>query len=127
MSNVQKNLQPHTYIEVRKLIDKNFRKKYSWVIYLVLTSSTLLTVLCSVQPGCILFITSAIAWIALIIEILLAVKGNMPINKAIDSWEKNDYPDDWNAYRTKWFSIYTKRQIANIIGFLSLLVGVVFG
>lgn len=127
LSNVQKNLSPVTYIEGRKLLDSNFRKKYTWVVYMVLLSNTLLSVLCSVQPDCLLFITSVIAWIALIIDVLLAVKGNMPINAAINSWTAGNYPRNWNEYRTKGFSIYTKRQVVSIIGFLSLLTGVVFG
>ncbi|MFT3911896.1 MAG: hypothetical protein QM737_20900 [Ferruginibacter sp.] len=127
LSNMQKNLSAITYIEVRQLLDRNFRKKYTWVVYMVLLSSTVLSVLCSVQPDCILFITSIIALGALIIDVLLAVKGNMPINAAINNWTSENYPGNWNEYRNKWFSIYTKRQVATIIGFLSLLTGVVFG
>ena len=127
LGNVQKNLSPVTYIEVRKLLDRNFRKKYTWVVYMVLVSTTLLSVLCSVQPDCLLFITSVIAWIALIIDVLLAIKGNMPINATINNWTEETYPRNWNEYRKKWFSIYTKRQVVTIIGFLSLLTGVVFG
>ncbi|MEO6668757.1 MAG: hypothetical protein ABIN36_04735 [Ferruginibacter sp.] len=127
LGDVQRNLQPNTYIELRKLLDKNFRKKYTWVIYTSLVSSTLLTVLCMAQPDCLMFITAAIAWIVLIMEIFWAVKGNRPINKIINSWTENNYPTNWNEYRISWFRIYAKRQIVNIIGFLSLLAGVVFG
>jgi hypothetical protein len=127
LSNVQRNLEAPTYIEVRKLLDKNFRKKYSLVVYLVLVSSTLLTVLCSVQPDCMLFVTSFIAWLLLIVDVLLTLKGNMPINKIINTWTEDNYPADWSTYRTKWLTVFQKRQIATILGFLSLLLGVVFG
>lgn len=127
LSNVQKNLQANSYIEVRQLLDKNFRKKYSLVVYLVLISSTLLTVLCSVQPDCLLFITSLIAWLLLITDLVLTIKGNIPINKTINTWKENDYPANWETYRTKWLTIFQKRQVVTIIGFLSLLLGVVFG
>ena len=126
LANVQKNLQANTYIEVRKLLDRNFMKKYTRVVYLALLSTTLLSVLTSVQPDSLLFITSVIAWIALIIDVILAVKGNMPINKTINNWNHDNYPANWHEYRTKWFNIYSKRQTINITGFLCLIVGIVF-
>ena len=64
---------------------------------------------------------------AFIIDILLTVKGNMPINNMINTWTEDHYPADWKTYRAKWLSIFGKRQIANIIGFLCLLMAVVFG
>lgn len=127
LSNVQKNLQPHSYIELRKLLDKNFRKKNSVVVYGVLASSTLLTILCSVQPDCLLFITSSIAWVLLISDLIFTFRGNMPINNIINTWTTGHYPDDWFVYRTKWLAIFQKRQIVTITGFMSLLTGAVFG
>jgi hypothetical protein len=127
LSNVQKNLQANTYIEVRKLLDRNFMKKYTRIVYLALLSTTLLTVLTSVQPDCLLFITSFIAWLALIIDAILAVKGNMPINRTINNWKHDNYPANWHEYRKKWFNVYNKRQVINIIGFLCLLLGIIFG
>jgi len=127
LRNVQQSMDAVTYIELRKLLDKNFRRKYSVVVYISLASSTLLTVLCSIEPTCLLFISSAIAWIALIIDTLLTLKGNMPINNIINTWSNDNYPADWKLYRKKWLSIFGKRQVVNIIGFLSLLLGTVFG
>lgn len=127
LSNVQKKLQATSYIELRKLLDKNFRKKFSIVVYTTLCTSTLLTILCGSNPYCLLFITSAIAWVALIADTILTLSGNMPINKIINNWTVENYPDNWATYRKKWLSVFSKRQVANIIGFLSLLIGAVFG
>lgn len=127
LHNVQTNMEAVSYIELRKLLDRNFRKKYSIVVYSSLISTTLLTFLCSAEPTGILFISAAIALAALIIDTLLTVKGNMPINKIINTWSKDNYPADWKLYRKKWLSVFGKRQVAVIIGFLSLLLGAVFG
>jgi len=127
LRNVQVNMAAGTYIELRKLLDKNFRKKYSIVVYTTLASSTILLIICCVEPTSFLFISSAIAWIALIIDTILTIKGNMPINNIINTWTKENYPDNWYSYRSKWLSIFGKRQVAVITGFLSLLLGVVFG
>lgn len=78
------------------------------------------------QPKNLLFISSVIAWILLIVDILITLKGSMPINNKINSWSTENYPADWEMCRTKWLTLFHKRQIANIIGFLSLLAGAVF-
>jgi len=127
LDNVQRNLHVNSYIELRKLLDRNFRKKYTYVVYLSLLSSALLTTLTSMNPSALLFISSAIALAALIIDVLLTLKGNMPINNLINTWTADDYPANWETYRTKWLSIFRIRQVVNIIGFLSLLLGTVFG
>lgn len=126
LTDTQKNMEADTYIELRKLLDKNFKKKYKFVIYISLVSSTVLTILTSMNTSSILFIGSAIALLALIIDIMLTLIGNMPINNLINTWTKDNYPSDWKTYRSKWLSIFSKRQIVTITGFLCLLIGVIF-
>ena len=95
MTNVQKNMQPASYIELRKLLDKNYSVSYRIVFYIAIFTAVLLTLLCSMDPGCLLFISSAIGLVALLTEVLLAVKGNVPINKIINTWTADDYPANW--------------------------------
>jgi uncharacterized membrane protein len=127
MSNVLKNMQPSTYIESRKLLDKNLRTSLSIVYYLALIASVLLTAFCVINRSGVLFICSIIALAALLADIALTIKGNKPINETINTWSVSNYPSDWKEYRSKWFMIYNIRQVANIIGFVSLLAGLVFG
>lgn len=127
LRNVQKTMQAASYIELRKLLDKNFQAKFRIVFYTSLVTCTVLTILCSMHLTGLLFITSATALTGLVAETILIVKGNLPINKIINTWTPENYPPDWQMYRSKWLSIFAQRQAANIIGFLSLLVGAVFG
>lgn len=126
LRNVQQNMQPATYIELRKLLDKNFQSKFRIVLYTGFVTGSILTVLSSMNPGSLLFITASIGLIALIVETLVAVKGNVPINRIINTWSPENYPCNWAAYRAKWLSVFAIRQIVNITGFVSLLVGAVF-
>jgi uncharacterized membrane protein len=80
-----------------------------------------------VNPTGLLFITSIIALAALLADALLAVKGNIPLNNYIDSWTTASYPENWQQYRSKWFSLYHIRQALNITGFIALLAGLIFG
>ena len=127
LKNVQNSMQANSYIELRKLLDAGFMANFKWVVYAALLTNLLLVISTIKNPGSLLFITAAIAFVALIIDTFLTVKGNLPINSLINGWSPENYPADWATYRTKWLNIFRYRQVANITGFISLLIGAVFG
>jgi hypothetical protein len=127
MKNVQTSMQAASYIELRQLLDAGFMANFKWAIYTALLCNLLLLISTMKTPGSLLFITVVIAFAALIIDTLLAVKGNVPINTVINSWSADNYPADWADYRAKWLQVFRYRQIANISGFTSLVIGAVFG
>ena len=123
---VQLNLESKPYTEIRKLTDRSMRANFKYVFYTVLLANLTLVILTIKSPGSLLFITSAIAFVALVIDTILTLKGNLPINDVINSWTPDNIPENWTEYRAKWLKFFQYRQIANIIGFVSLLIGVVF-
>jgi len=127
MSVTLKKMRAQTYIETRNLLTENLQAPLQIVYYTTLASSVLLTAFCVVNPGGLLFITSVIALVALLADVLLALKGNIPLNEFINSWTSKDYPYNWRQYRTQWFTLYHIRQALNITGFVSLLAGIIFG
>ena len=126
LRHVQQNMTAAEYIAFRKLTDKNFRLKFRPVIYASLVSTLLLVILCGIQFSVLLFTSSAIAFMALLADIIIAVKGNVPINTIINTWTPEKYPDNWADYRSNWLQIYSIRQVLNLTGFASLLAGAVF-
>jgi hypothetical protein len=120
-------MQPATYIESRQLLDRNLQSNLKIVYYLTLASSVLLVAFCVVNPSGLLFICAMIALVSLVADIALTLKGNVPLNKVINTWTTSSYPSNWQEYRSKWLSIYSLRQAVNIIGFVSLLTGLIFG
>ncbi len=127
LKQVQLGLDANAYTQLRKLIDTSMRSNFKYVIYAAMLTNLLLVITTAKNPGSLLFITAAIAFVALIADTLLTVKGNLPINDIINTWSADNTPTDWAYYRDKWFGIFKYRQIANIIGFVSLLVGAVLG
>jgi len=127
MSGAMKNMQVATYIESRKLLDSRLRSTMNTVYYLALIATIALIAFCTINPGGMLFICSIIALVGLSADIALALKGNIPLNNVINTWTPSSYPENWKEYRARWFTIYNVRQAANIIGFISLLAGLVFG
>jgi hypothetical protein len=124
---VQLNLEFNTYTEIRKLIDLSMRANFKYVIYAALLSNLLLVIINIKNPNSLIFITSTISLVALIADILLTLKGNLPINDIINTWSSDNYPKNWSEIRMQWFNVFQYRQIANITGWISLLIGAVFG
>jgi uncharacterized membrane protein len=127
LKQVQLNLGANSYIEIRKLIDISMRPSFKYVIYTALVANVLLVILSVKTPNSLVFITATIALVALVTEIMLTLKGNLPINDIINTWSIDTIPANWTAIREKWFTIFQYRQIASITGFISLLIGAVFG
>lgn len=127
LKDVQLKLAPSSYIELRKLIDTSMRRNFKYVIYSALLINLTLIIATIKSPGSLLFITAVIAFVALITDTILTVKGNLPINDIINTWSPGNYPANWAEYRVKWLHVFQYRQIANVTGFVSLLVGAVFG
>lgn len=127
LTSVQSNLDANEYIRFRHLTDKNFRKKFKYVFYITLISTTVLSIVAASKPTSLLFTCSIVAWIAFIADTTFMLKGNMPINDKINEWTIENYPPDWKQYRTNWLKVFMNRQIANITGFVSLVIAAVFG
>ena len=127
MTSTLKKMQAATYIETRNLLTSTLAVPLQWIYYITMAAIILLIAFCVVNPSGPLFICAIIALVALLADALLAVRGNIPLNKFISSWTSVDYPPNWKQYRSKWFTLYHVRQALNITGFVSLLAALVFG
>jgi hypothetical protein len=127
MTKSQKGLSAPAYIELRNLIDKSLQVKMRLLYYSVLVVALVLIGLSSANPTSLLFICSVVSFAGLAFDMYFTLKGNIPVNKIIQGWSPDNYPPEWAETRKQWFFYYSRRQIADIVGFVSLLVGVVFG
>jgi hypothetical protein len=127
LKKVQADMGGGSYIQLRKLLDANFRVNYKYAVCAALIMSLMLVLINIKSPNSILFIAACISFIALITDLLLMMKGNMPINNLINTWTPVHYPDNWALYRAKWLKFFFYREIATITGFISLAIGAVFG
>lgn len=127
LRNVQERLEAPAYIELRKLLDENFMAKFKTVMYAGLLLSLVLVIFAAQQPIGFLFFSTLFAFFGLVIDAVITVKGDMPLNTFIRSWTADQHPADWKIYRSKWLLYFSWRQVANISGFVCLLAGAVFG
>ena len=126
LRDVQNGMGAGSYIELRKRMDNSFRANFKFAVYAALVFNLFLVICTAKHPGSLLFISSLIAFIALITDNLLTVKGNLPINALINTWTVQSHPGNWETYRAKWLQVFQYRQIANISGFICLLAGTIF-
>ena len=122
----QKSLRATAYIELRKGLDKSI-KPVLRVLYVAALLLCVVLISFSVYTHHLLLLAAAaVALLSLLIDIMLAVKTNIPINNIINEWDADNYPRHWQLFRKKWFHFYRIRQVAGLIGFAALLFGVVF-
>lgn len=126
LRDVQLKLDAGPYTELRKLLDTSMRSNFKYVVYAALLFTLALVIDTSKSPGSLQFILTATAFVALLADTLLTLKGNLPINDIINSWSAGQYPSNWKDYRADWLRIFSYRQFANITGFVCLLISAVF-
>jgi uncharacterized membrane protein len=127
LGQAQKNLRATAYIELRKQLDKSIKPILTVAYYFTTAMVLTLMVYSFLSAHYIMICTSIIALIAIVIDMALALKTNIPINNIINQWDADQYPRHWQLFRRKWFYFYHIRQIAGLIGFAALLFGAVFG
>ncbi|MBC7848373.1 MAG: hypothetical protein H7Y31_01490 [Chitinophagaceae bacterium] len=126
LRNVQLQLDATAYTVFRKLTDASFQKNYRPIFYCYLVSSLSLLIFAIVQGTTPALLLAIVSFLAALADMLLAVKGNVPINNIINNWHSNTIPDDWRNYRRRWLSIFSWRQFVTITGFIALVVMAVF-
>jgi hypothetical protein len=126
MGRAQRALSPAAFIELRQCINPIMTRRVPVIYASALATLLLLLVLSLRMPNWIGLVTTSIALLCLVIDVFFMLRANVPINGVIDQWSPSQYPEDWERYRAQWFASFAYREIALLVGFLSLLVGAVF-
>ncbi|UYQ92888.1 DUF1772 domain-containing protein [Chitinophaga horti] len=121
-SSVLRDLPAREYILIRQSIDRHIIKPFK-ITYLVGFFSCLASV-------CLLLAASFqwrhAWWYAAILfflfDLLLALKGNNPINKEIAGWNAEHYPADWQVYRDRWAKIFAWRKVLAVGYFILMMI-----
>jgi hypothetical protein len=120
MGDAMKLVSLDNFYEQRKIVHTLVMKKHQPVYYVCLALSILMIILTIKQPASIVFICSCIAFLCLIADIIIAMKGNGPINNASENYISGA-AGNWEAMRLQWLKFINIRGVFSTIGFLSLL------
>ena len=125
MSDALRLVSIDNFMELRKAIDPIFKKRLSYVYYTCLALNIVLLVMRRGDLFSLSYAALVVASLCLVTDLVIAVKGNIPVNNQISIYVSGSSEYDWQALRKDWLSYITYRGIANVIGTLSLLAGLV--
>jgi hypothetical protein len=114
-------LSPPTFIEWFQKIDPYMRVRARQLLLGQLFVTLLLLGLAFDLSSPAFWLT-AIALMTTIVSMMVAVRGNVPINRQMDKWSPSAPPADWEHVRDRWLRYHGQRGFAEGAGFLAMLV-----
>jgi len=125
LTSAQRALSGAAYVELRQRINAVMNRRVPVIYSATLVTSLVLVVLAWRGGAWRIVVTTIVALLCLVADVALTARGNLPINGVMDRWSATSYPEDWDAYRRRWFAVFGYRQVVLLIGFVSLLLGAV--
>jgi len=112
------------FLTVHMARDAVLKKVMPVVCNLGLIGSVAINVLgaASVVP----WVLSLVGTAGMVIAIGISIFVDVPINRQMEKWSAEDYPDDWGAIRDRWEGGHTGRTIAASIAMLCHIAVVSF-
>jgi len=114
-----KNISVPTFAETRKAIDLVIADRLRFLYYAHLLAGVIILVSCRDNIRGAIFITTLIATVLVLADVILAIKGSVPINNSFQT-----YPDmnaDWRALQLTWLKLIVIRGTCTITALAALL------
>ncbi len=112
------------YADIRNATDQVIEGRLKFVYPATLLTGLILVLSLVKAPGSAAFITTVIAFGCVVVDVLLAVKFNMPINARFHQYAPGVQGVDWESLRKTWLQFMEYRGGVQVVGFLALLAGI---
>ena len=93
------------------------------VYYACLGLSLLLTTIAKIESNDFVFLTSLIALLCVVIDIVIALRANIPLNTQVNAYTPGEDLSKWEDVRSKWLLYIRYRGIISSIGLAALIAG----
>ena len=113
------DLSADQYVAMHQMRDKTFRRVMP-VVGLTTLALVIASALFAVGAG----LPRLLAWTAvalLVVDILLTVARQLPLNAGIQSWTTTNIPSDWSAMRDRWAAQHSIRMLLGLAAYVLLL------
>ncbi|HEY6879615.1 MAG TPA: hypothetical protein VI299_16425 [Polyangiales bacterium] len=117
-----RQLSATSYLELRQQINAAIAKPLVRLYVVTLLALLATGALAFVEHAWPCALGAAVAALSLVVDLLLAVKLNVPINTQMDRWTPATLPSDWESYRARWDSALALRRLVLGAGFIALTV-----
>ncbi len=122
---VRERLSPGSFLEFHQTLDSVIVPRLTLVYMAALLMAGFSLYLSRQQMNSPLFIGTGLALACLLLDITLAVVGDIPLNKIIRTWSPTHFPTNWTDVRSQWLLYMRWRQVFAISGFFSLVWGTI--
>lgn len=126
LSDSMKQISLPSFIELRKVVDPLMESRFRTIYYSGIILTLAVVILSARKPDSSLFITSSIAMVCLIVDVTIALKGNVPINALINAYTPGDTTQNWSALRLEWLKLINIRGGFITVGMVSQLIGLIW-
>jgi hypothetical protein len=125
LGNAMKSISLNSYFELRKVVDTLMNQRFRIIYYTCLFLSLLTIIFASAMPESSFFITTTLAFICLVVDVFIAQRKNVPLNKLSNTYVTKSADHDWQDVRTQWLKYIRYRGIFIVTGMIVLLWGLV--
>ncbi|SNQ49906.1 conserved membrane hypothetical protein [Frankia canadensis] len=108
------SLPTTTYVLVKQAFDISYPKFMKPLQIACLLSTVALAVTAAVAGSRACAILAAVAAVGVLVNIIVTVRGDLPINNAMATWTPEAPPSDWQSQRARWDHFNSIRTIAAI-------------
>jgi hypothetical protein len=120
-----RQLSAPAYVELRQQVNLAIKQRLTRLYIATLLSLLVLIVTAFIERGWSLAMGAWIALLALVMDVVLAKRLNVPINTRMDAWSLGQIPEDWQDQRVLWDAALGTRRIVLLLGFASLTLAIV--
>lgn len=114
-----------SFLDERRIVHPMVLHKHKAVYYLTLFLS-LLVIAISLRYDRFTSITYTIAFICLVTEVIIAVKGNGPLNELVQQFSSHESVHNWEEIRSEWIRLIKLRGYIILVGMTAIFAGLIF-
>jgi hypothetical protein len=126
LGNAMRTISLNSYFELRKVVDTLMNQRFRIIYYTCLGVSLLTAIFASVKPESPFFISTTVASICLVIDVYIAQRKNVPLNKLSNTYITKSADHEWQDVRIQWLKYIRYRGIFIVTGMIVLLLGLVW-
>jgi hypothetical protein len=126
LADAMKMISLNNYFEQRRVIDTLMNRRFRIIYYACLLLSLLTTLLAGFAPRSPFFISTTVAFLCVVIDVIIAQKKNIPLNRLSNTYVTGSENQEWEHIRTEWLKFIQYRGAFIVVGMIALLIGIVF-
>jgi len=116
-----KHLTVPVFADYRKALDSFIAGRLRILYYIALALGITVLILSRQHMNGLIFICTMVATLCIVIDVLIALKGSIPINNQFNQYPASEV-SDWRALQLSWVKLILIRGVFSSTALIALLV-----